>query len=73
MKYETIKKKIKEADEIMLALNDHEKDYDTALMLFGALSITARYMKLYLKKKQEDGVELKHAEEELNEYMATKE
>ena len=71
MNYDTILKKIKQADEIMLSLNDHEKDYKTALELFSSLAQTAKYMKLYLTKKQSDGVELKHAEQELNIYMVT--
>ena len=69
MKYAHIKRKIKEADDVMLELNEHAKQYETALKLFEALGQTAKYMKLYLEKKQSDGVELKHAEEELNEYM----
>jgi len=71
MTYKHIMKKIKEADVVMLELNDHDKDYDTALELFDALSNTAKYMKLYLKKKLADGVQLTIAEMELNEYMAT--
>jgi len=69
MNYDQIKKQIKESDDVMLVLNNHEKDYDTALMLFKALENTAKYMTMYLKRKEQDGVELKHAEEELNEYM----
>lgn len=71
MKYETIKRKLKESDQVMLELNEYEKDYETALALFEALSNTAKYMKLYLNKKRADGVQLAIAEMELNEYMAT--
>jgi len=72
MTYEAIMKKIKEADEVMFELNEHEKDYNTARALFKALGKTSRYMTLYLNKKELDGVELAVAELELNEYMVTK-
>ena len=69
MTYETIMSKIKQADDVMLELNEHEKDYETARLLFKALGKTARYMTLYLNKKEQDGIELAIAELELNEYM----